>query len=595
MIYIESQLSKNLYDPVRISFINNQFIEILKLISLECDGKEVIPDGFKIREDNKKIKNKQNNKNSIHYESIFAYGHFTPIIKLIKNQIEGLLQLVELYNNGKVIKIDGFRIKNIQNWTTYYAGSLKSNLGSFSGSKCQCSCEICYARGNPLKNIARDDLTYHEAKTRIKYYSSKKKTGIPPKMNEEMEPFCNLNIFDILKTARKKSPNELFEITTNGCLLTEKNIKELSKLKPIFIVLSLNSANPFIRKKVMKDNYPEIAINSVKLLRKYEIPYFGSIVAWPSIPLNDIEATVEYLSKYDSILIRILLPGYTKYHSKSLHFDTEEHWRHIVDLYNKLLKSIDTVLHIQPSLYWRKDLTATIEGIFKNSPAFNAGLKRDDKILKINDESIVTRGQAQSVLIQFGNKKKQRPIDLEVERNGKVLQFELINVSNVNEDLYPYKPLRYKSGIFSDTWPYGIFMTQTFLLNYILELENIIKQYQAKQVLLFSSFLVQPLFIEAMKLMQNYVTSLQKIDLRVTIAEQHFWGGNIMITDILLVQDLINHLHKLISNKYRPDLIIIPSSFTNLWGFDLSGHSYLEIEREFKIPVELIKCVRIMQ
>ena len=595
MTYIKSQLGGNLYDPVRINFINNQFIEILKLVSLECDGKEVIPDGFKIRDDSQKIENKQNSKNSIHYESIFAYGNFAPIIKLIKNQIEGLLQLIELYDNGKALKIDGFRIKDIQHWTNYYSGSLKGNLGSFSGSKCQCHCEICYARGNPLQNIARDYLTYHEAKTRIKYYSSKKKTGIITKMNEEMEPFCNPNIFDILKIARKKSPNELFEITTNGCLLTEKNIKELSKLKPIFMVLSLNSANPFIRKKVMKDNYPEIAINSVKLLRKYEIPYLGSIVAWPSIPLHDIEATVEYLSEHDSILIRILLPGYTKYHSKSLHFNTEEHWRHIVDLYNKLLKSNDAVLHIQPSLYWRKDLAATIEGIFKNSPAFNAGLKRDDKILKINDEPIITRGQAQAVLKQFGSEKKQRPILLEVERNGKVLQFELINKSNVNEDLYPYKPLGYRLGIFSDTWPYGIFMTETFLLNYILELENIIKQYQAKHVLLFSSFLVQPLFIEAMKLMRKYVTYLQKIDLRVTIAEHQFWGGNIMIADILLVQDFINHLHKLISDSYRPDLIIIPSSFTNLWGFDLSGHSYLEIEREFKIPVELIKCVRIMQ
>ena len=595
MTLIESQFSKNMLNPTRIAFITNQLTELLKVVSLEYNGEEVIPDGIKLRKNNKKIEQKQNTKNPLHYESILAYSQYTPPLTLLKTQIEGLLQIAELYNKDNALTINGFRIKNIRQWAQYYAGSLKNNLGSFSGSTCQCHCEICYAQGNPLQNITRDPLTYHEAITRIKYYSSKKKTGIFPKINEELEPFCNPHIFEILTQARKKSPHELFEITTNGCALTEKNIKELSKLKPILIVLSLNSANPIIRKKVMKDNHPEIAINSVKLLHKYNIPFLGSIVAWPSIPPKDIEATVDYLSTHDAVLIRLLLPGYTKYHSPSLYFDTEEHWRNTVDLFNTLLKSHKTVLHIQPSLYWRKDLTATIEGVFTNSPAFHAGLQRDDIILKINAEPIVTRGQAQAVLKQLGNKKNQKPIILDVERKGKILQFELINKQNRNDDLYPYKPIGYASGVFSDTFPYGIFMTETFLLHYIRELETIIKHHHAQHVLLFSSRLVQPLFLEAMTVMRKHVPHLEKIDLRVTIAEHHFWGGNIMIADILLIQDFINHLHRLISQTYQPDLIIIPSSFANTWGFDLSGRSYLEIEREFNIPVELIKCIRIMQ
>jgi uncharacterized Fe-S cluster-containing radical SAM superfamily protein len=593
--YDSGKMDETCYDHAKITFLHNQLIEILKVVSLEYDGEEVIPDGFKLREKSPTIVKIHHNNISLKYESILAYGYFTPVLSLIKHQIEGLLQVVELYTKNTALAINGFRIKNIQQWANFYSGSLKGNLGSFSGSQCQCHCEICYAQGNPLQNIAKNHLSYHEAKTRIKYYSSKKKIGIFPKMNEEMEPFCNPHIVDILRVARKKSPQEVFEITTNGCALTEETIKKLSTLKPIFIVLSLNSANPVIRKKVMKDPSPETAIKSVKLLQKYKIPFLGSIVAWPSIPLQDIETTVDYLSKHNAVLIRILLPGYTQYHSKSLHFNSEEHWQPIVSLYTKLLKSSDTILHIQPSLYWRKDLTPTIEGVFQNSPAFHAGLKREDKIIKINHERIITRGQAQATLNQLGNDKKQRSILVDVERNGTRLHFKLTNKLQVTDDLYPYKPVGYTSGIFSTTWPYGIFMTQTFLLHYILDVEHITKQYQAKQVLIFSSLLVQPLFIEAMKIMRHYVPYLQKIDVRVTIAKHQFWGGNIMIADILLVQDFIHHLHKLISNQYRPDLIIIPSSFTNVWGFDLSGHSYLEIEREFNIPVELIKCVRIMQ
>ncbi len=401
-------------DSKRIAFITNQLTEILNVVSLEYNGEEVTPDGFTLRKNNQKIEQEQNTKNPLHYESILAYGQYTPLLTLLKNQIEGLLQVAELYHKDQALTINGFRIKNIRQWAQYYTGSLKNNLGSFSGSKCQCHCEICYAQGNPLQNITRDPLTYHEAITRIKYYSPKKKTGIFPKINEELEPFCNPHIFKILKQARKKSPHELFELTTNGCALTEDNIKELSKLKPIFIVLSLNSANPLIRKKVMKDNHPETAINSVKLLHKYNIPYLGSIVAWPSIPFDDIEATVDYLSTHDAVLIRLLLPGYTKYHSPSLYFNTEDHWRNIVDLFNKLLKSHGPVLHIQPSLYWRKDLSPTIEGVFKNSPAFHAGLQRDDKIIKINAETIVTRGEAQAILKQLGNKKSQKLINLDI-------------------------------------------------------------------------------------------------------------------------------------------------------------------------------------
>jgi hypothetical protein len=179
--YDSGKMDETCYDHAKITFLHNQLIEILKVVSLEYDGEEVIPDGFKLREKSPTIVKIHHNNISLKYESILAYGYFTPVLSLIKHQIEGLLQVVELYTKNTALAINGFRIKNIQQWANFYSGSLKGNLGSFSGSQCQCHCEICYAQGNPLQNIAKNHLSYHEAKTRIKYYSSKKKDGYIPK------------------------------------------------------------------------------------------------------------------------------------------------------------------------------------------------------------------------------------------------------------------------------------------------------------------------------------------------------------------------------------------------------------------------------
>jgi NifB/MoaA-like Fe-S oxidoreductase len=114
--------------------------------------------------------------------------------------------------------------------------------------------------------------------------------------------------------------------STNGTKLTEGVIRQLEELKPIRVAVSLHSANPSIRKKVMRDPCPEVAIQSIPLLRKYRIQFGVGIVPWPTIPFKDVEETIRYADRYDPLEIQIQLPGFTRFGFESPPFDTREQW-----------------------------------------------------------------------------------------------------------------------------------------------------------------------------------------------------------------------------------------------------------------------------
>ncbi|MDD4859053.1 MAG: hypothetical protein PHR56_02485, partial [Dehalococcoidales bacterium] len=72
-----------------------------------------------------------------------------------------------------------------------------------------------------------------------------------------------------------------------------------------------------------------------------------------------------------------------------------------------------------------------------------------------------------------------------------------------------------------------------------------------------------------------------------------YFGGNIFMGDLLVVQDFIDAIAEYIERTgKRPDLVIIPSSPFNLsgWGRDLTGRVYLDIQRHAGVPVELLPC-----
>src|SRR5262249_54768378 len=137
------------------------------------------------------------------------------------------------------------------------------------------------------------------------------------------EIFCHPNAIDIIERIRESDQDEILTFVTNGTFLTEPIVRRLAKLKPLFFNFSVNSLSPDIRRRILRDMNPEVAIQAVDLLRKYDIPYLGSLVCWPTIPWKDIENTVRVLDEAGCALLRYSLSAYSR-HLKTPSFQREK-------------------------------------------------------------------------------------------------------------------------------------------------------------------------------------------------------------------------------------------------------------------------------
>ena len=504
-----------------------------------------------------------------------------PRIWVIKRQLENILKLVDLEKDGKIVEADGFRLK-LSNWVDC-ASSLYTNVGSVSGY-CNSNCTFCYEKGNPLPFV-RDLISLEEVRTRIKYFSHKKEKGLPSPTRVFLEPFCNPHFLEILKLIRE-SDNSVLRIITNGGLLTEDVIKELSWLQPILLCVSLNSADPSIRNRVMREPIPHTttAIESIPLLQEYRIIFVGSIVAWPSIPLDDFAKTIKFLDRHDARAIRVLLPGYTKYFSDQHLFDTETVWQDIVNVVRDVRQKIHTPLYCQPSFYWNEPLTPLVDGIIKKSPAEKSGLTVGDRILTVNDKQVYTRVHAARLLSNSYN--QSRSCHLLVLRKGKTITVDLEETTD-DDECYPYK----LKGIPPFASDFGIFFIDDFKLSYIQELISTIEHHNAHNVVLLSSKIMKPIVVKAIEMVEDFRNYFSKKNLAIHVPPHHFWGGNILLGDLYTVKDYAEYISALLETQNpAPDLLVIPVSSTSRWGFDLSDEPFADIERQFAVPIEFLRC-----
>ncbi len=512
-----------------------------------------------------------------------VYLRTEPRIWLIKRQLENILRLVDLEKDGKVVKVDGFRLKDLSQWADY-ASSLYNNIGSVSGF-CNADCEFCYEKRNPL-SFARDLIPLEEVRTRIKYYSHEKKKGLPTPTRFPLEPFCHPQFLDILKLVRESDANSVLWMSTNGGLLTEDVIKELSCLQPVMLCVSLNSADPFIRSNVMRESAEQAmtAINAVPLLQEYKIVFDGSIVAWPSIPLDDLVKTITFLDSHDARVIRVLLPGYSRYFSDEQLFDTDRVWQDVVSIVLGLREKIDTPINCQPSFYWNKPLIPLVDGVVKGSPAAKSGLTAGDRILKVNDQPTYTRVHAATLLSASHN--ESGSCRLLVLRKEKEIVINLQEAA-INDECYPYK-LKGMSPFVSD---FGIFFIDDFLLSSIQDLINIIENHGAHTVVLLSSKIMKPIVEKAIEMVEDFRKYFSKKNLTIYVPPHHFWGGNILLGDLYTAKDYADCITALLDTQDRkPDLVVIPLSHTSRWGYDLTNESFADIEPWAEVPVEFLRC-----
>jgi len=603
---IEEKEKSGQQDPL-LEMIRIQLQSLLKLLSIYQKGEEVKPDGFRLMNEREVIhpiflseagRDESQIKSSIQvtggpdeklsFQSARNAELYEPRISHIKRVLESLLSVVVLESKGNPVKIDGFRLKDLNHWIVPSVGD-PAEIFDHLATRCDCRCSFCYLRGNPpslaLEQPRRSsEEEFAEAQTRLKYFSPQAKKALFPTLGSPYEFLSHPYALDLLVELRKKTDRP-FRLSTNGTQLTPEFIQKLSAVKPLYLYLSLNSSSPARRRLIMGTERPEMAIRSLPLLRESRIPFAVVIVPWPLPSIGemiaDLKETVAYANQQEAHLIEVSLPGYSQYFSPNPLFNLEEVWSSVVSVIRSLRWEVQSPLLVKPSLYeetlYEERLNFPgIVGVVKNSPAAICGLKSGDLILSIGGLKISSRPQARDIL-HLHHQSRNPIVILSVQRAEKTIEVEL----SANHFAYPYTPeTDHHLGI--------IFMGAGFRPGILEDLKSLALAHGAKRVLLLSSRLVRPVFEQLLRESPLF----GNIQIQIEIPQNRFFGGNIFMGDLLVVQDFIEAIREFLKKHPPPDLIVIPSSPFSLgnWRRDLEGRVYSDIERAVGLPVALLDC-----
>lgn len=516
------------------------------------------------------IEYEENKAKTLTCQSTRLYLTIDPRIYFIK-------RLLELVFARQKSMPKYFRLKSPDKWRMRMAASA---LLSQMPTPCKINCVFCFQEGNPRHLRQTYDMSLEEIKTRLKYY--KKGYGLIGAEPYDTDEFLNHPHLEMILREMRKKTNETFDFITSGEPLTVKMIKMLAKYRPVFIIISLNSANPEIRKKIMRDNNPEIAINSIPILKSYQIPFIVSIVAWPGIGMTDIENTIAYADRHNALMVRILLPSYTKYFKLIKHFKTARYWERIFKGSERIKKKYRTPIMVIPYIYPKRMIggneidAPVVRGVIKNSPAYYSGVKVNDVVTGINGKVVDSIEKAINYLIENG----KATMVLKIKRKKNEITVKL----NKRNSKYPYENECHKNYplglVFGAGLPGKMFLPDEDIRN----IKNYAVIHNASKLLILTSRLYYAVLRNALRKNRDLFEGLE-VNLRCI--KNYFMGGNIYGIDMATVSDFIRNI-KEITRKKKPDLIILPGSPFNNWGRDFTGRINLDIERKVNIPVEFI-------
>jgi hypothetical protein len=373
-----------------------------------------------------------------------------------------------------------------------------------------------------------------EVETRLRHYDPRRGIGLFQNLVQMAEPLCHPDVLHVVRALRREEPEALLVFVTNGTKLTESVVGELAELKPLYVNLSLNCADAERRREVLGDRHPEIALAAPALLRQAGIPYLGSLVAWPSFSLEEIEQTIRYLASHDAAVIRVSMSGHSRYISDAKIFEPDEYWPRVVGLVESIRDQLPSAILLEPFHYWRPTVRPMIAGVIRGSPAHHAGLRGDDLILAVDGSETHTVHQARSLLA--ARHARRAPAVVEVERAGRIREVRLSD-DDLPEPEYPYREVRTYREMYL-----GLILWDNLKFSQLINALEIIRRRSARRTLLCTSKIMRPVVEE----MLSMARIPEDIELILTVPENRYFGGSIVLGDLLTVSDFVAHLREVV-------------------------------------------------
>jgi len=344
---------------------------------------------------------------------------------------------------------------------------------------------------------------------------------------------------------------------------------------------------------LMGDPDPRAAVEALPRLAEAGVPFAVTVVAWP-LPtleeaLDDLAETARYAAACGASMVQVNLPGFSRFFSRTPPFDTDAVWPEIVRTAAELRREAACPVFVSPAMY-EENLTrevknrAEVIGVVPNSPAARAGLAAGDVVVEVNGVRVSCRPRARD-LLSLAQKNGAGAFALRVMRGGR----EMVLGGDTSDHDYPYDPC-------TSAHLGAVFMGSGFRASHLDEVQAAIHARGARRPLLLTSALVRPTLEQLLR--ERPLALPEGCSLALGVPENSYFGGNIILGDLLVVEDFVRHIRECAAgNGHAPDLVLIPSSPFHLsgWGRDLTGRPYLDIERRTGIPVELLRCETIWE
>jgi hypothetical protein len=567
--------------------ISQTLKSLLDVIDFEAGGRVVPVDGFCWRSPGPGLGPQDTDGAGDGPDPCYPTHYFRnnePRFEAIRDIVSALLSQIVLVSGDRTVEPDGFRLKDLNHWLVPGGDDPGAVLNSISWS-CKIQCVFCYERGNPPEmNFPRHKTSQREIMTSVKYFDPERRMRLPiPSRYDNNEILTFPGVLDVIGALREKTAAPILNISTNATMLDEDFVRRLAGYRPVMLGISLNSADPRVRASIMKEKHPEIPLQSLPLLKKYEMPYAVSIVAWHTLPPGDLENTVAYADRFDPLQIRVCLPGHTRRFSSEKLFEVEDLWNGLIDAIASFRHKYDTPVIPMPYTYEafrqnRISFASDVGGVIKHSPAWKAGIRTGDEIMSVNRTPIRCRRYLRSLMDRL-MKENNKILWMNIRRHGKE-EDKIIRFDRETFDYrYPYMP---ETRHFEMSY-YGMILFDGFDPADAVKMRDAALALGARKVLVLTSWMIRPYLALAL----NHIdTGGVRFD--PVIPENTYMGGNIAVGDLLTVKDFIHAIREYVRTRGKPDLAVVPSSPFSPWMRDLRNDHYSKIERATGVPLYLI-------